>query len=81
MQLQYYVHHLVLSVSTCTNYSNQSFLPIFPLRNSPRDLLQGSRLLGMWLGEDADPLDSPYCNMHNRKSMILQVSKVFQSGM
>ncbi len=40
-----------------------------------RSLLQGSHLLGMWLGEDADPLDSPYCNMHNRKSMILQVSQ------
>lgn len=29
--------------------------------------------MGMWLGEDADPLESPYCSIHNRKNMALQV--------
>ena len=39
-----------------------------------RCLLKGPHLLGLWLGEDADPLESPYCSVHNRNNMVLQVS-------
>ena len=40
-----------------------------------RCLLQGPHLLGMWLGDgdDVDPLDSPYSDMHAEKTMLLQV--------
>lgn len=36
-------------------------------------LLFGPKLLGLWAGDCADPLDSPYCNVSSSKSVLLEV--------
>ena len=35
--------------------------------------MNGSKLISLWLGEEPDPLDSPYSDIHNQKNMLLQV--------
>lgn len=41
---------------------------------SRRVLMSGSKLVSLWLGDEPDPLDSPYSDMHNKNNMLLQVS-------
>lgn len=36
-------------------------------------LIFGPKLLGLWGGDCADPLDSPYCNVSSSKSVLLEV--------
>lgn len=37
-------------------------------------LIFGPKLLGLWAGDCADPLDSPYCNVSSSKSVLLEVA-------
>lgn len=36
--------------------------------------MSGSLLVGMWPGDDMDPLASPSANIYDKKSALLQVS-------
>jgi len=35
--------------------------------------MAGAQLLGLWTDSEPDPLDSVYSDLHNRRSMLLQV--------
>lgn len=43
------------------------------LFNSEGVLIFGPQLLGLWAGDCADPLDSPYSNLSSSKSVLLEV--------
>ena len=35
--------------------------------------MRGSQVVGLWMDAEPDPVDSMYSDLHNRRSIILQV--------